>query len=942
MRPYLYPILACLFSLTVSAQSPGGISAGNILWLKSDAGLTTSGNTVSQWQDFSGTNVTGNFTVQPLSGTGNTQTGPTKIDAGINFNPYLRFNGITNSLSSVNLFAGSSLVNNNRLTVFQVFNLKGGLVWLQWETDQAGATARLGYQNSNGNIRFDYPKVVPASAGQNIGTINVLDKNSLSTTYANNGLSVNRLNGANNTSFNIPAPGNFADETNKMVIGNSNLENLPAQVDIAEVIVYSTLLNFVQRNTIESYLAIKYGFTLDQAGTNPNNYIASDGGVMWNSAANNGYNNDITGIAEDDASGLNQRQSKSINPTALITIYNGDSYGTILPVTNAENDHFFYDDRNFLLAGDNGGDAFVKECFFNGKAEKMQRAWKVNTSVGNFPSLISVEEGNIPVLDKYIIVSPDPTFPINNTSFYPLITSGGRRFADVLFNNNDYFSFATDTLIIHVMLAPPPCSTPNAGSITVTASSGIPPYSYSWSLPGQNTSDLVNVAQGIYTLTVTQDGCQYTQDIILHTPGAPDAPLIFGVSACPNEQKTLYVNFPNPSYIYKWYDTPTGGNLLGTGPTFTTPPVTGGLSYYVEATSGICSSLRSLITVTLTPTNFPVIHDTTICSGNFVTLTIQNPDFGYLYNWYYVGNQGDTIPFASGTSVTTATLYSTTTYYVDGNLLCLGYRVPVVITIIKPPAAKDVEVCPGNIATLSVENPDATLTYSWYSVSTGGTALANGTTFTTPPVFAATTFYLEVANSFCGDNGRVPVHVTMIPVLDTPRVRVTNITGNSVSFGWPPVAGAIGYEVSVDGGPYSSPSSGSTGLTHTIINLPRSHTVTIRVVANGQQPCEKSNPGRSKAGTYGNGFYIPSAFTPNGDNLNDMLTPIYPLGSTLDYFTIYNRWGQKVFSTSEQGAGWNGKLQGIDQPIGSYVWICRYRVGPGTIIDEKGTVTIFH
>lgn len=64
------------------------------------------GTTVTQWQELSGANVTGNFTVQPLTGTVAVQTGPTFINAGINFNPYLSFNGSSNSLSSLNGFLG--------------------------------------------------------------------------------------------------------------------------------------------------------------------------------------------------------------------------------------------------------------------------------------------------------------------------------------------------------------------------------------------------------------------------------------------------------------------------------------------------------------------------------------------------------------------------------------------------------------------------------------------------------------------------------------------------------------------------------------------------------------------------------------------------------------------------------------------------------------------
>ena len=333
-------ILFCIlliFPFILPAQSPGGIATNNTLWLRSDIGVTSTSNIVSQWQELSGATVTGNFTVQSLNGTTNTQTGPTVIDGAINFNPYLRFDGITNSLSSINSFPGTSLVSNNNITVFQVFNLKGGIVWLKWETDQVGSSGRLGFENAGGNIRFDFPKAVPASAGQNVGTINVLNQHSLSTVFADATSSVNRLNGADNNTIAIPGPGDFASVTDKIVLGNENLINLPAQIDIAEVIIYSTTLSAAERNKIESYLAIKYGFTLNQAAANNNDYTSANGTIIWNRAANAGYANDITGIGRDDASGLSQKQSRSVNSSSLITLYNGNYPGGIFPSLNASN-----------------------------------------------------------------------------------------------------------------------------------------------------------------------------------------------------------------------------------------------------------------------------------------------------------------------------------------------------------------------------------------------------------------------------------------------------------------------------------------------------------------------------------------------------------------------------------------------------------------------------
>jgi hypothetical protein len=487
MRCLLYLILACLFAFPASAQSPGGIAINNTMWLRSDVGLTTAGGIVSQWQELSGANVTGNFTVQSLTGTTNTQTGPALVDAGINFNPYIRFDGLTNSLSSIHLFPGTSLVSNSNVTVFQVINLKGGIVWLKWETDQVGATGRLGFENTAGNIRFDFPKAVPATAGQNIGNINVLNKHSLATSYADATMSVNRLDGANNTTLAIPGPGDFAAATDKIVIGNENLINLPAQVDIAEVIIYNTTLTVVQRNKIESYLAIKYGFTLDQAAANANDYTASDGTITWNRAANSAYSKDITGIGRDDASGLNQKQSKSINADALITLYNGDGYlSTGVSPTNAGNNHNFVDDNNFLLVGDNGASIDLGPCTFNG-AKRMQRIWKTSKKNGtnDFPIHISVDVGAIQASLDHLIVSTDPTFPEASTHSYPLAEASNKRYVELVLHDGEYFTFATDTLHVNMVGLTPACGAPSSGNVTTTITGDYAALTYLWSPSGQ-------------------------------------------------------------------------------------------------------------------------------------------------------------------------------------------------------------------------------------------------------------------------------------------------------------------------------------------------------------------------------------------------------------------------------------------------------------------------
>jgi hypothetical protein len=87
----------------------------------------------------------------------------------------------------------------------------------------------------------------------------------------------------------------------------------------AEIIGYEDTLSDTERQKVESYLALKYGITLDQSTAT--DYLASDGTTkMWDSSVDSTYNQDIFGIGRDDDSTLDQRVSKSVNNDAVITI----------------------------------------------------------------------------------------------------------------------------------------------------------------------------------------------------------------------------------------------------------------------------------------------------------------------------------------------------------------------------------------------------------------------------------------------------------------------------------------------------------------------------------------------------------------------------------------------------------------------------------------------
>ncbi len=90
----------------------------------------------------------------------------------------------------------------------------------------------------------------------------------------------------------------------------------------------------------------------------------------------------------------------------------------------------------------------------------------------------------------------------------------------------------------------------------------------------------------------------------------------------------------------------------------------------------------------------------------------------------------------------------------------------------------------------------------------------------------------------------------------------------------------------------------------------------------------------------GSAIYVPTAFTPNNDGLNDILKPNFIGIKTLYYFTIYNRWGQKVFSTNDVNKGWNGYIKGNIVDGESFAWVLKAVDQIGKIYDLKGTFVL--
>lgn len=129
----------------------------------------------------------------------------------------------------------------------------------------------------------------------------------------------------------------------------------------------------------------------------------------------------------------------------------------------------------------------------------------------------------------------------------------------------------------------------------------------------------------------------------------------------------------------------------------------------------------------------------------------------------------------------------------------------------------------------------------------------------------------------------------------------------------------------------------NTGQTSPAIEITTAGTYWLRVNISG---CETTDTIVVQNDCY---MDVPNAFTPNNDGLNDYFFPRLKLTKGLTSFKmdIYNRWGELIFeSTSLDGTGWDGRLNGVDQPEGVYVFLIDATFLDGQKEHRQGNVTL--
>jgi hypothetical protein len=163
--------------------------------------------------------------------------------------------------------------------------------------------------------------------------------------------------------------------------GNPNplLKSPPSPGLISELILFETMLDETEMAKVETYLAMKYGITLQK------NYLNAAGEMIWNREKNKNYSNNIAGIGRDDETTLLQKQSTSITPGQPI-IGIGKIVSSNSMNTSAVND------RDYLLWGDNAGDFTFKQYPVTASSKIMltEKKWLMKPS-GKTAQTLSTE-----------------------------------------------------------------------------------------------------------------------------------------------------------------------------------------------------------------------------------------------------------------------------------------------------------------------------------------------------------------------------------------------------------------------------------------------------------------------------------------------------------------------------------------------------------------------
>ncbi len=467
------------------------------------------------------------------------------------------------------------------------------------------------------------------------------------------------------------------------------------------------------------------------------------------------------------------------------------------------------------------------------------------------------------------------------------------------------------------------CNGDMNGIITITAGGGITPYEYSidgglnWQ-PG----NVFTVGAGTYSIIIRDaNNCTKTQAATVTEPALLTASSINTNASCDGgNDGVITVNAAggNAGYSYS-----IDGVNFQPSNVFNVAP--GPYTVTVKDNLGCIATFNTVVGLTNNLTFTPQI-DPTICESNSTQLQFISNATNYSWT-----------P-ATGLSNTTisnpvANPRVTTLYTVTATLGRCSANDDVLVNVNPAPipdAGPDGSICFGQTYQLQGSGG---VQYTWTpSTNLSSTTVSNPVS---TPVKTITYTLTQVIDA----NGCKSLTTDQVTIDVTPPIKVKtfpfdtiaypgdrfqiNATSTATSYSWSP---AIGL---------SNPNIPNPVLTAG----PIGSDILYRVIASTAAGCK--GEGFVNLKVYkGPELYVPTAFSPNGDGLNDLFYP-FPVGiKSINYFRVFNRWGQLLFSSTTLYQGWNGKLQGVEQPAEVYVYMAQGVDKNGKLITHNGTVTL--
>jgi hypothetical protein len=443
---YKYLVLSCCSLINLlHAQSPGGYSTGMRFWVKantsvfSNAGTTlcTNNTAVQQWNDLSGN---GFNAAQGTSG-----LRPTYFSSGANGNPVVRFAGThfldvsSLGISGTSDYSGFFVVKLTSATAGGINDGNGDYVLDRTTATNelydikvvaSGGTNRFFFQkrnNGGGNLGGPISTTVIDPTGFQLVSIDRVynsSSNTLSRIYVNSILEATQSNASETTTPPNMRIGRHATNASGGMNG-----------DLSEIVIYNNIPSTTDRRKIESYLAIKYGFSLNQSTLI--NYLSSGGTVIYPATTtHSAYVTDITGIGQDNSSGLSQTSSKNQSSNDFIRMQN--------PSALSDGDFLVWGSNNATMITPNTADVDGSIIY-----RRLSRVWRV-AHTGNIGAVdFSIDLNTVPGAksqsDLRLLIDRDGDGFADNdvTPLTGTLTGSIFSVAGVSFVDGDYFTIGS-------------------------------------------------------------------------------------------------------------------------------------------------------------------------------------------------------------------------------------------------------------------------------------------------------------------------------------------------------------------------------------------------------------------------------------------------------------------------------------------------------------------